>query len=174
MDEPFFHAEPTLVTPCSSACAASSHPRNHAPRLLRTLRPRFPSTMVPSRSSSTRRPEIGLGASVAAPHRQSPAPTFPVHGGQTPPPCSSTTEEVDVPLSSKYTAVNTQKAVAGKSADGEITYHGRIDLDERLNTIAADLLVTFTFDNEYFQEYRLSIPTKLRRIWPPASPCCCT
>ena len=48
-------------------------------------------------------------------------------------------------------------------ADGEITYHGRIDLDERLNTIAgADLLVIpFTFDKEYFQEYRLSIPTKL-------------
>ena len=48
-------------------------------------------------------------------------------------------------------------------AEGEITYHGRIGLDERLDTIAgADLLVIpFTFDNEYFQEYRLSIPTKL-------------
>ena len=47
-----------------------------------------------------------------------------------------------------------------------ITYHGRIDLDERLNIIAgADLLVIpFTFDKEYFQEYRLSIPTAAENL----------
>jgi hypothetical protein len=45
----------------------------------------------------------------------------------------------------------------------EVTYHGRIDLVDRLNTIAeADLLaIPFTFNPGYFEEYRLSIPTKL-------------
>ena len=61
-------------------------------------------------------------------------------------------------------------------ADGEITYHGRIDLEERLNTIAgADLLVIpFTFDKEYFRNTASRSPQSCQRIWPPGSPCCCT
>ena len=45
----------------------------------------------------------------------------------------------------------------------EVTYHGRIDLVDRISTIAeADLLaIPFTFNPGYFEEYRLSIPTKL-------------
>ena len=45
----------------------------------------------------------------------------------------------------------------------EVIYHGRIDLEDRLKTLAgADLLVIpFTFSPSYFEEYRLSIPTKL-------------
>ena len=45
----------------------------------------------------------------------------------------------------------------------EVIYHGRIDLEDRLKTLAdADLLVIpFTFSPNYFEEYRLSIPTKL-------------
>ena len=48
-------------------------------------------------------------------------------------------------------------------SEDQITYHGRIELSKRLDTIVgADLLVIpFTFNKEYFEEYRLSIPTKL-------------
>ncbi len=47
--------------------------------------------------------------------------------------------------------------------DDEIVYHGPIQLEDRLKTLGeADLLaIPFTFNPGYFEEYRLSIPTKL-------------
>jgi glycosyltransferase involved in cell wall biosynthesis len=76
----------------------------------------------------------------------------------------------------QFNKIGTRRAVleifGGESPEGcsheilykdEVIYHGRIGLEDRLKTLAdADLLVIpFTFSPSYFEEYRLSMPTKL-------------
>ena len=76
----------------------------------------------------------------------------------------------------QFNKINDRHAVleifGGESPEGcsneiiyqeDVVYHGPIQLADRLKTLAdADLLIIpFTFSPSYFEEYRLSIPTKL-------------